>query len=41
MPLPGIGSASAIRQSGAPKALEKYCVSWATYPFANSMMLTE
>ena len=41
MSLPGIGAASAVRHSGAPKALAKYCVSWTTWPFANSMMLTE
>ena len=38
---PGIGSASAIRHWGAPKGSAKYCVSWTTYPLANSMMLTE
>ena len=39
--LPGIGSASAVRHSGAPKASAKYCVSCTTCPWANSMMLTE
>lgn len=39
--LPGIGSASAIRHSGAPKGSPKYCVSCATCPRANCMMLTE
>ena len=34
MSLPGIGSASAVRHFGAPKALAKYWVSWITYPFA-------
>ena len=41
MSLPGMGSASAVRHSGAPNALAKYCVSWTTCSFANSMMLTE
>lgn len=39
--LPGIGSASAVRHSGAPKASAKYCVSCTTCPCANSIMLTE
>lgn len=39
--LPGIGSASAVRHSGAPKASAKYCVSCTTCPWANSIMLTE
>lgn len=39
--LPGIGSASAVRHPGAPKASAKYCVSCTTCPWANSMMLTE
>ncbi len=41
MLLPGIGSASAVRQPGAPKVSAKYCVSCTTCPWANSMMLTE
>jgi hypothetical protein len=39
--LPGIGSASAARQAGAPKGSAKYCVSCTTCTWANSMMLTE
>jgi len=39
--LPGIGSASAARQAGAPKGSAKYCVSCTTCSWANSMMLTE
>ena len=39
--LPGIGSASAVRHSGAPKVSAKYCVSCTTCSCANSMMLTE
>ena len=38
---PGIGSASAARDSGASKGSAKYWVSCATYPPENSMMLTE
>ncbi len=38
---PGIGSASAARDAGAPKGSAKYCVSCATWSPANSMMLTE
>ena len=38
---PGIGSASASRDAGAPKASPKYCVSWTTWSSANCMMLTE
>jgi len=41
MSLPGIGSASAVRHSGAPKAFAKYCVSCTTFGWANSIMLTE
>jgi hypothetical protein len=39
--LPGIGSASAVRQAGARKVSAKYCVSCTTCSWANSMMLTE
>ena len=38
---PGIGSASAARQAGAPNGSAKYWVSCATCSPANSMMLTE
>ena len=38
---PGMGSASAARQAGAPNGSAKYCVSWVTWPAANCMMLTE
>jgi hypothetical protein len=38
---PGIGSASAALQAGAPKGSAKYCVSCTTCWSANSMMLTE
>jgi hypothetical protein len=38
---PGVGSASAARHSGASKSSAKYCVSWTTDPFANTMMLRE
>ena len=41
MVLPGIGSASAAREAGAPNGSAKYCVSCTTCPWANSMMLTE
>lgn len=37
----GIGSASAARHWGGSKGSAKYCVSWATRPPENSMMLTE
>jgi len=39
--LPGIGSASAARHSGAPNSAAKYCVSCTTCPWANSIVLTE
>lgn len=38
---PGIGSASDARQGAAGNGSAKYCVSCATKPRANSMMLTE
>jgi hypothetical protein len=41
MVLPGIGSASAVRQAGAPKVSAKYWVSCTTCSSASSAMLTE